>query len=93
MNIAIDKLKEDHKKKDKEFSEIQSIKESLFDERAEFVDMGSGQTMNGIEENMKDARNWKNTFSDMKVTALRHVESGNVVVTEMQFEGTNNCEM
>lgn len=67
--------------------------ESLFDERAEFVDMGSGQTMIGIKENMKDARNWKNTFSDMKVTALRHVESGNVVVTEMQFEGTNTGEM
>ena len=39
--------------------------ESLFDERAEFVDMGSGQTMNGIKENMKDARNWKNTFTEM----------------------------
>ena len=46
-----------------------------------------------LKENMKDARNWKNTFSDMKVTALRHVESGNVVVTEMQFEGTNTGEM
>ena len=50
-------------------------------------------TMRGVDENLMDVKNWMSTFSDMKVTALRHVESGNVVATEMQFEGTNTGEM
>ena len=45
-------------------------------------DMGSGQVMRGIEENRADMENWTNTFSDMKVEPLNHVESGDTVVDD-----------
>ena len=67
--------------------------EKFFDERSELTDTATGMTMRGVEENMNDVKNWMSTFSDIKVKALRHVESGNVVATEMQFEGTNTGEM
>ena len=67
--------------------------EKFFSEKSEFTDMATGMTMRGVDENLMDVKNWMSTFSDMKVTALRHVESGNVVATEMQFEGTNTGEM
>ena len=67
--------------------------EKFFSERSEFTDTATGMTMRGVDENLMDVKNWMSTFSDMKVTALRHVESGNVVATEMQFEGTNTGEM
>tara|TARA_Y100000816_G_scaffold243648_1_gene191044 strand:+ start:343 stop:759 length:417 start_codon:yes stop_codon:yes gene_type:complete len=67
--------------------------EKFFSEKSEFTDTATGMTMRGVDENLMDVKNWMSTFSDMKVTALRHVESGNVVATEMQFEGTNTGEM
>ena len=56
-------------------------------------DMGSGQVMSGIEENRADMENWTNTFSDMKVEPLNHVESGDTVVTEMKMTGVNTGDM
>ena len=60
--------------------------EKFFSEKSEFTDTATGMTMRGVDENLMDVKNWMSTFSDMKVTALRHVESGNVVATEMQQE-------
>ena len=56
-------------------------------------DMGTGQTMRGIEENRADMENWTNTFSDMKVEVVNHVESGDTVVTEMKMRGVNTGDM
>lgn len=71
---------------------LESI-ESMFHDDCVMTDMGNGMVSSGIKENMNDVRNWKNTFSDMSLTAIRHIESGNVVVTEMRMQGTNTGEM
>ena len=56
-------------------------------------DMGTGQVMEGLDENRADMENWTNTFSDMKVEVLNHVESGDTVVTEMKMSGVNTGDM
>ena len=56
-------------------------------------DMGTGQVMEGLDENRADMENWTNTFSDMKVEVLNHVESGDTVVTEMKMSGVNIGDM
>lgn len=56
-------------------------------------DMGTGQVMEGLDENRADMENWINTFSDMKVEVLNHVESGDTVVTEMKMSGVNIGDM
>ena len=67
--------------------------ESMFHDDVSMTDHGNGMTSDGVEANMNDVRNWKNTFSDMSLTAERHIESGNTVVTEMRMQGTNTGEM
>lgn len=57
------------------------------------TDTGSGQIMTGLEENRADVKNWLSMFSDMKVEALNHVESGDMVATEMKMTGVNTGEM
>ena len=42
---------------------------------------------------MADVQNWNSSFSDMKVEAIQHTVSGNTVVTEMKFSGTNDGDM
>ena len=56
-------------------------------------DMGTGKVMEGLDENRADMENWTNTFSDMKVEVLNHVESGDTVVTEMKMSGVNTGDM
>jgi len=56
-------------------------------------DMGTGQVMEGLDENRADMEKWTNTFSDMKVEVLNHVESGDTVVTEMKMSGVNIGDM
>tara|TARA_A100000164_G_C21542725_1_gene601301 strand:+ start:143 stop:562 length:420 start_codon:yes stop_codon:yes gene_type:complete len=56
-------------------------------------DMGTGKAMEGLDENRADMENWTNTFSDMKVEVLNHVESGDTVVTEMKMSGVNTGDM
>ena len=56
-------------------------------------DMGTGQVMEGLDENRADMENWTNTFSNMKVEVLNHVESGDTVVTEMKMSGVNTGDM
>ena len=56
-------------------------------------DRGTGQVMEGLDENRADMENWTNTFSDMKVEVLNHVESGDTVVTEMKMSGVNTGDM
>jgi|TARA_B000000532_G_C18845629_1_gene397107 hypothetical protein len=67
--------------------------ESMFHDDVSMTDHGNGMTSDGVEANMNDVRNWKNTFSDMNISAVRHIESGNTVVTEMRMQGTNTGEM
>ena len=56
-------------------------------------DMGTGKVMEGLDENRADMENWTNTFSNMKVEVLNHVESGDTVVTEMKMSGVNTGDM
>ena len=56
-------------------------------------DMGTGQVMRGLDENRADFENWINTFSDMKVEVVNHVESGDTVVTELKMSGVNTGDM
>ena len=57
------------------------------------TDTGSGQVMTGLEENRADMQNWLSTFSNMKVESLNHVESGDMVATEMKMTGVNTGDM
>ena len=66
---------------------------TVFHEDVVSTDFATGQTLTGIEENMADVKNWQATFSDLKVEAVQHTVSGNTVVTEMRFEGTNDGDM
>ena len=75
-----------------ESGDLDSI-ESMFHDDVSMTDHGNGMTSDGVEANMNDVRNWKNTFSDMNLSAVRHIESGNTVVTEMRMQGTNTGEM
>ena len=56
-------------------------------------DMGTGAVMNGHDENRADMENWTNTFSDMKVEVLNHIESGNTVVSELKMTGVNTGDL
>jgi len=56
-------------------------------------DMGTGQVMRGLDENRADFENWTNTFSDMKVEVVNHVESGDTVLTELKMSGVNTGDM
>ena len=56
-------------------------------------DMGTGVVMKGLDENRADMENWTNTFSEMKVEALNHIESGNTVVTELKMTGVNTGDL
>ncbi len=66
---------------------------TVFHEDCVSTDFATGQTLKGIEGNMADVQNWNATFSDMKVEAVSHTVSGNTVVTEMRFAGTNDGDM
>ena len=57
------------------------------------TDTGSGQVMTGLEENRADMQNWLTTFSNMKVETISHVESGDMVATEMKMTGVNTGDM
>jgi ketosteroid isomerase-like protein len=46
--------------------------ESMFHDDVSMTDHGNGMTSDGVEANMNDVRNWKNTFSDMNISAVRH---------------------
>ncbi len=56
-------------------------------------DMGTGAIMKGHDENRADMENWTTTFSDMKVEALNHIESGDTVVTELKMTGVNTGDL
>ena len=56
-------------------------------------DMGTGAVMKGLDENRADMENWTNTFSEMKVEVLNHIESGNTVVTELKMRGVNTGDL
>ena len=49
--------------------------------------------MKGLDENRADMENWTNTFSEMKVEVLNHIESGNTVVTELKMRGVNTGDL
>ena len=66
---------------------------TLFHEDCESTDFATGQVSKGIEANMKDVEMWSANFSDMTVEAVSHAVSGNTVVTEMKFTGTNDGDM
>ena len=66
---------------------------SVMHDNCVYHDMGTGQVMEGLDENRADMENWTNTFSDMKVEVLNHVESGDPVVTEMKMSGVNTGDM
>ena len=66
---------------------------SLFHEKCVSIDHATGLVSNGVEENMADVNQWRAAFSDMKVEAVSHLETGNSVVTEMRFQGTNDGDM
>ena len=66
---------------------------SVMHDNCVYHDMGTGQVMEGLDENRADMENWTNTFSDMKVEVLNHVESGDTVVTEMKMSGVNTGDM
>ena len=55
--------------------------------------MGTGAVMKGLDENRADMENWTNTFSEMKVETLNHIESGNTVVTELKMTGVNTGDL
>ena len=57
------------------------------------TDTGSGQVMTGHEENRADMQNWLSTFSDMKVETVSHVESGDMVATELKMNAVNTGDM
>ena len=57
------------------------------------TDTGSGQVMRGLEENKADMENWLATFSRMKVEVVNHVESGDMVATEMKMSAVNTGDM
>ena len=56
-------------------------------------DMGTGAIMKGHDENRADMENWNTTFSNLKVEALNHVESGDTVVTELKMSGVNTGDL
>ena len=66
---------------------------SYFTEDHVSHDMGTGAVMKGLDENRADMENWTNTFSEMKVEALNHIESGNTVVTELKMTGVNTGDL
>ena len=49
-----------------ESGDLDSI-ESMFHDDVSMTDHGNGMTSDGVEANMNDVRNWKNTFSDMNI--------------------------
>ena len=66
---------------------------SCFHDNIVGVDHGTGKVSTGVEENMADVQEWLANFSDVKITSRGHHESGNTVITEMTFTGTNTGDM
>ena len=66
---------------------------SIFHEDCVSTDFATGQVSKGVEGNMADVQAWRSSFGDMKVEAVSHAVSGNTVVTEMKFSGTNTGDM
>ena len=56
-------------------------------------DMATGSIMNSLDENRADMENWTNTFSDMKVEVLNHIQSSNTVVSKIKMAGVNIGDM
>ena len=66
---------------------------SVFHEDCVSTDFATGQVSKGIDGNMQDVEMWRASFGDIKVEAISHTVSGNTVVTEMKFTGTNDGDM
>ena len=66
---------------------------SCFHENIVGVDHATGKVSTGVEENMADVQEWITNFSDVKITSRSHHETGNTVITEMTFTGTNTGDM
>ena len=66
---------------------------SIFHEDCVSTDFATGVVSKGIDANMADVEMWRSSFGDMKVEAVSHTVSGQTVVTEMKFSGTNDGDM
>ena len=58
-----------------------------------FVEVPTGQTYKGVEENLAQDQGWKAMMSDLRPQYNNVIESGNTVVCEMTMTGTMTGEM
>ena len=58
-----------------------------------FLEVPTGVTVNGVEENLASDQGWKAMLSDLQPQFNNVIESGNTVVCEITFTGTMTGEM
>ena len=58
-----------------------------------FLEVPTGVTVNGVEENLASDQGWKAMLSDLQPQFNNVIESGNTVVCEKTFSGTMAGEM
>ena len=67
-------------------------KSSVADD-AKFNDVATGQKPEGADECTAYAQTWKTIYPDMKGTCNNRIESGNTLIEECTWVGTNTGEI
>jgi predicted ester cyclase len=60
------------------------------DPAASYEEVATRQRAEGVEEYVKAVQRWWRAFSDLKVTLINGFDSGDMVVAEVEWEGTHN---